>query len=408
MGDDGPRDLPRPPRRVPAGADSGTAMRARTVIEARPGRPQRPRPPVRPPRAWYLLPLLIAVILAGAGTGWLIRERAAAFDLEQIVDEAGPAVVRVHATSCSGTGLATGLLVDDDLVLTVASALRGPVSVAVETADGRVRPGQVDGVDAAGVAVVRLLGEPLGISPVPLADVTPVDGLDVPVLGYIDNRQDADLHAITRAAGADDLSGVSGLLPASAAGSAVLDRQGRAIGLITQPTQTATRAVGLDVLREFVGRSRKISVERAVPGCTAKGAQTAVVPDLDGPSGPLAEQAQTALGEFLTAINRHDPQAVLDASAGRLAKRLPSKLEAQYRMEYNFGAVIRSVRQDGDGAQAEMTFTTLQAMKAAPLNHKCLRYDILYELDRVNGKLRVEWATAARSQQDSFRVCTVD
>jgi hypothetical protein len=411
MGDDGLRELPRPPRRVPPGAESGTTPRTRTAIEARPGRPQQSRPPARPPRAWYLLPLLLAVLLAGAGTGWLVRERADGFDLAEIRDEAGPAVVRVRASSCSGTGLATGLLIDDTRVLTVGSALTGPVSVAIETADGRVRTVRVDGIDEAGVAQLEVLGDPLGIQPVPLADTTPADGLDVPVLGYIDDREDIDLHAITPAGGTD-LNGITGRLPADAAGSAVLDRQGRAIGLITRPGATGTQAVGLDVLREFKDGSRNKHFAPRPPDCTeAKGSQGAVVPELDGPNGELAEEAQRLLGDYLTALNRHDAQGVRDLFTGYLEES-PSQsianLTKRYRMQSTFGAVIRNVQEEDNGARVQMTHTSLKQPTSDTGNLYCLRYDIAYDLDRVDGELRIANVAPARTNERSWRPCTTD
>jgi trypsin-like peptidase len=410
MGDGGVREYPRPPRRVPADA-SGTSLLSRTAIEARPGKPERPRPPARPPRAWYLLPLLIAMVLAGAGVGWLLRERADRFDLNDILDEAGPAVVRVRASSCSGSGLATGLLIDDTRVLTVGSALTGPVSVAIETADGRVRPVRVDGVDEDGVAVLEVLGDPLGITPVPLADSTPADGLDVPVLGYIDGRQDVDLHAVMPGGGAD-LTGIASRLPADAAGSAVLDRQGRAIGLLTAPSATGTRAVGLDVLQEFKDGSREKVFAGRPSDCTeAKGPQAPVVPELDGPEGDLAEQAQRLLGDYLTALNRHDAERVHDLFTGDLEEsesQAVPELEKRYRMQYTFGAVIRNVQDEEGGARVQMTHVSLKQPTTDTENLVCLRYDIAYNLDRVDGQLRIASVAPARPNEDSYRPCTSD
>jgi len=412
MSDQVPDGLPRPPRRVPPGADSGIP---RTVIEAR----QAAVRVARPPRAWYLVPLTIAVIAAGAGAGWAVRERGDLFgpgpgtgtttgslDLKAIRRQAGPAVVRVHASTCSGTGLATGLLIGDDRVLTVMPAVRGSVGAAIETADGRVRPATV-GVDpATGLAVLSLSGDPLGVEPLQVASGTPSDGLDVAVIGFDGATQTADPHAIVQPSPGADLNGVTGLLPASVAGSAVLDRSGRLIGIVTSAGAAGARAVGLSVLREYAANARTTDVDK--PSCReAKGPQTPVVPRLDGPTGALAEEVQELLGTFLTAVNRHDGQAVLDATTGRLADRSPREYEEQYRNEANFGAVIRSVQQDGDGAQAVMTFTVLQAPRK-DIPYRCLRYAVRYFLVRDNGELRVEWVTTARSTEQSWLPCGSD
>jgi hypothetical protein len=406
MDDEVPDGLPRPPRRVPPGAESGVPQ---TVLEARQSAVRRT---ARGPRAWYLLPVAIAVIAAGAGVGWAVHERGdilgtGRLDLDEIRKHQGKAVVQVHASSCSGTGLATGLLVGNDNVVTPASAIRGPVSVAIETADGRVRPATVLGVDrVTGLAQLQVLGDPLGIEPLRIAAQTPSDGLDVAVIGFDGDTQTAEPHAITQPSTGADLNGVTGLLPASAAGSAVLDRTGQAIGIVSQPDPAGTRAVGASVLREFAANSRNLSVDR--PRCSqAKGPQTPLVPALDGPNGSLAKEVQELLGTFLSAINRHDAQAVLDASSGGLAERSISELEDQYRYEADFNAVIHSVRQDGDGAQADMTFTTLQAVKSQ-IPNRCVQYAVRYFLVRTDGKLRVDGVTSARSTPQAWVPCGSD
>jgi Trypsin-like peptidase domain len=411
-------DIPRPPRRVPPGAD-GTALRGRTAIETGAGGGARPSRPVRPPRAWYLLPLLIAVIAAGAGVGWLVREQgdgnpplSGGFDPDDVLKSAGPAVVKVHASACTGDGLATGVMIDRNRVLTVASALEGPIAVAVETADGRVREATVTGVDDAGtgVAELKVLGAPLDV-PVPsLAEALPADdGNDVPVVGFSDGgEQQVDLHAITRTADGSGLTGVSGLLPAASAGAPVFDRNGRTIGLLTTAGSDGATAVGLHVLREFRAQSRRLKVEDR-PDChDSKGVPTPVVPALDGPSGPLATETQTLLGEYVTRINRHDPQGVRDLFTGALLlDRTLEAMREQYRMLLVFEPVIHSVVKDGDGARVEMTHTGLDYPRKTAQNLRCLRYNIGYELERVDGELRIANVYRAGGSA-AFTDCTKD
>ena len=406
MSDEVPGGLPRPPRRVPPGAENGVPH---TVIEARQA---GARKTARPPRAWYLLPVMILVVAAGAGGGWAVHERGGVvdtnkLDLDDISKNVGPAVVRVHGSVCEGTGAGTGILIDKDRVLTPASAIRHWVSVAVETADGRVRPAQVDGVDASGIAELRLLGDPLDVEPVEVAAQTPSDGLDVAVIGYDGGTQTADPHAIVQPSAGADLTGVSGLLPSSAVGSAVLDRGGHAIGMVTAADPSGARAVGLSVLRGIVDRTSQPTAEPK--GCREpKGPQGPVVPELAGPSGKLAEDAQRTLGEFLTAINRHDEQAVYDLMTGEQRDRSSIEaMEEQYRTEYDFQPKILSVRRDGDGAQVEWTFTSLQAPKPK-IPHPCVRYDLVYYLKPADGQLRIEGVKSAREGDPAWRPCTSD
>lgn len=413
-------ELPRPPRRVPPGADDGTPLRPRTVIES--GRAGA----VRPPRPWYLLPVVIAVLAAGAGVGWLVRVQngddplIGGFDPDDVLKSAGPAVVRVHASTCAtegmtgGTGLATGVFIDSNRVLTLASAVRAPVAIAVETADGRVRSAQVDGVDRAdpnnGLAVLRVFGDPLGITPPQLADTTPADGQDVPVIGYDDSgKQEVDLHAITRSADGGQLTGTSGLLQAGYAGAPVFDRAGRMIGMVTKTGSSGAAGVGTGVLRDFETNSRDTSVTRTPNGCNeSKGPQTPVVPGMNGPTGALAQEARTVLGEYLTAINRHDVPAVQELFEGtRLEDKSADELRKQYQWESIFSPVIRNVSADGDGAEVQMTHTSLQKQGAEENELRCRRYDLTYGLIRVDGRLHIGVVTQTdRGSRVKYLPCT--
>lgn len=413
-------DIPRPPRRVPPGADDGTALRSRTTIEARPGTTPSPGP-VRPPRPWYLIPVVLAVLAAGAGAGWLARAQAdgeliaTGFDPDDVLDSAGPAVVRVHASTCAtkglsgGTGRATGVFIDDDTVLTVAAAIRNPVAVAIETADGRIRDAQVEGVDRTGVAVLRVYGDPLDIEIPEPATSTPAGTDDVPVVGFDDDdRQSVELHATSRTADGSEITGTSGLLPAGYAGAPVFDRDGHTIGLVTKTGPSGATAIGIDAIRGFQQRSRQLFVAQLPTGCTeGKGPQSVVVPAMDGPSGTLANESRDLLSRYVTAINRHDVDAVLDLFTGRLAERSRSEMRAQYRWMSIFGTTIRTVSADGDGAQVQMTQTSLQRQGSQPGENRCRRYDITYGLTRVDGQLKIEYATATnRDSRVSFSPCT--
>jgi hypothetical protein len=381
-------------------------LRQRTTIEpGRSGSPPSPPPePVRPPRPWYLIPVLLAVLAAGAGVGWLVRDQADAggaplgqadFDPDDVVKTTGPAVVRVYALSCSGTGRATGVMIDDDRVLTVAGALTGPVAVAVHTADGRIREARVIGQDTlgSGVAVLQVRGEPLGIEPAGLAASVPADTTqDVPVIGYRDDtKQVVNMHAITTTPSGSDVAGVSGLFPASSAGAPVLDRSGNVIAMLVRAGPDGARTVGLAKLRQLA-RGVGLSAMRRRDDCRqGQGSALPLVPTLAGPGGDLARESQKVLGEYLTEINRHNVQAVRDLmTGGLLENRTRSDMRAQYRWMTIFDPVIHNVVKDGDGAQVEMTHAELRAPDEEHENLQCLRYDIVYRMKRVDGELNLE------------------
>ena len=56
-----------------------------------------------------------------------------------------------------------------------------------------------------------------------------------------------------------------------------------------------------------------------------------------------------------------------------------------------------------------MTQTSLQRQGPAEGENRCRRYDITYGLTRVDGKLKIEYATATnRDSRVSFSPCTTD
>jgi Trypsin-like peptidase domain len=390
-------------------------LRQRTTIEPRrAGSPAGPPPePVRPPRPWYLIPVLLAVLAAGVGAGWLVRDQAdaggaplgqAGFDPDDVVKTTGPAVVRVFSLSCSGTGRATGVMIDGDRVLTVASALTGPVAVAVQTADGRIREARVIGQDTSGsgVAVLQVRGESLGIEPAAVAASVPADTTqDVPVIGYRDDaKQVVNMHAITTTPAGSDVAGVSGLFPASSAGAPVLDRSGKVIAMLVRAGPDGARTIGLAKLRQLVGGGGLSAMRRPDDCRQGQGSTLPLVPTLAGPGGDLAREAQKVLGEYVTEINRHNVRAVRDLFTGYLvAGRRLSDMRAQYRWMTIFDPVIHNVVKDGAGAQVEMTHAELRAPDEEHRNLQCVRYDIVYRLKRVKGELNIEAANRPDSSE---------
>jgi hypothetical protein len=395
-------------------------LRQRTAIEpGRSGSPPGPPPePVRPPRPWYLIPVLLAVLAAGAGVGWLVRDQADAggapvaqadFDPGDVVKTTGPAVVRVYSLSCSGSGRATGVMIDYDRVLTVASALAGPVAVAVQTADGRIREARVIGQDTlgSGVAMLQVRGDPLGVEPAGLAASVPADTTqDVPVIGYRDDaKQVVNMHAITTTPSGFDVAGVSGLFPASSAGAPVLDRSGNVIAMLVRAGPDGARTIGLAKLRQLA-RGGGLSAMRRPDDCRqGQGSALPVVPTLAGPGGDLAREAQKVLGDYVTQINHHDVRAVRELFTGYLLRgRTLSDMRAQYRWMTIFDPVIHNVVKDGDGAQVEMTHVELRAPDEMYKNLQCLRFDIVYRLKRVDGVLNIEAANKPDSSVN-WREC---
>ncbi|GAA1574355.1 hypothetical protein GCM10009789_29790 [Kribbella sancticallisti] len=445
MAEDGRRELPRPPRRVPpAGAQPPTS------IEPPPGRPLgRPEAGSAPPyggdprggaagsdrgygqggdpgyggqgygsgggwsggpgyqsggqpmpprfRLRFLVPLMVFVLVLGAGAGWLVREDSLRLDTEDVLAKSGPSVVRVLATTCEGTGLATGVLLEGGLILTNAAAIKQPMSIAFVTADGRVRRANSLGSSSDGVALLRMVGR-LDGSGAELALDEPAERAERAVLGFIQNGS----QTIQPLGTAKEPKPLPSVLNQTKLGSPVLDKSGRVLGLITGDTVPTAKVVPLSRLRQYVVPDAPAVT--AEPGGTcerSRGPQVPITPELLVANTPLAGEAQSVLGNYLTTMNKHDFGAVREFYTPRLAKHLSEARDrASHQTFFGFGARIVEVSQSGNYVNARMTFTVLFSPNSnGALGKSCNRLDNRYRLLRVNGKLLLDQATSVTQAQ---------
>lgn len=406
MADDGRPGLPRPPRRVPPWAADDEP---RTTIQAPEPRaaqlqPTQPAPELPPRVRWrFFVPLIVFVLVIGAGAGWLVRAQSLSLDTEKVLDTSGRTVVRVLATTCEGTGDATGVLLGDNLVLTTASAIRRPVSVGVLTSDGRVRSANVLGISTDGIAVLRMIGR-LDNPTAVLAPEPPHPQADRAIVGY---EPDGD-QVIQQAGTARDPKPLREVIGAGSLGAPVFDKDGRLIGLVAGDTVASSKVIQLDQLRPYAAGAAQITPE-PTGTCPARGPQTPVVPDLAVANTPLAGEVQDALGDYLYALNRHDFAAMVDTYSQRLAANSTVETAAkQHGTSYAFDSVITEVSQIGDSndaVNARMTFTVLfSPNNAGAKGQTCNRLDLRYTLVREQEKFRIDQATSL-SQNVS---CTTD
>ena len=393
--DDGRRELPRPPRRIPKEAGSPEAAGARTAIQPRPAvAAQSQRPPRRP---WirFLLPLIVFVLVVGAGGGWLVRAASLSLDAAKVLQAGGPTVVRVLATTCNGTGQASGLLLPGGRVLTTASAVRRPVSIGVLTADGRVRRANVLGTNASGIAVLQLLSR-LDNQTAKLAPKLPDAKADRAIIGY----DQAGDQSVQQAGTAKQPRPLRDILDPGSLGAPMFDKSGQVIGLVAGDTVASSNVIGLDDLRQYAGPSAPITPE-PLGTCPARGPQASVKPDLSVANTPLAGEVQQLLGAYLDALNRHDFLAMHATYSGRLATNDTEKdFVKAHGTSYAFGANITDVSAAGTGASARMTFTVLySARNTASKGQNCARLDLRYRLVREQDKLRIDQAASLGTDQ---------
>ncbi|WP_433160261.1 S1 family peptidase [Kribbella sp. CA-247076] len=390
------RALPRPPRRVPAGAATLTQLQTST-----------PQPPPRRPwkfgrfLAGFVVVLLI--LAAGASAGWYVRAQSLQIDTEKVLDSVTPGVVHVVATTCEGTGQASGVLIGDGLILTAASALRQPLSIAIVTGDGRVRTANQLGSSADGVAVLRMIGR-LDNEPVPLAAGTADPKAERALIGYT-----AAGDLTSRSVGtAERQQALSSVMSQSKLGGPVVDKSGQVVGLVTGDTVATSTIVPLDRLQQYVGP--KATGLTAEPGGTCKrsrGPQTAVLPELLVASTPLALEAQKQLGTYLTLENRHDFEALRPVYSQSLGRRLPLERDRDnHQTSYFFNSRITEVSPTpSGGVNVRMMFAVLFSPNASgAAGHACNLLDLRYVLVREKGQLRMDGST----EMSPVRSCDSD
>jgi hypothetical protein len=383
--EDGRQTPPRPPRRIPEGAGSITQLQIST--------PRSPEPPPRQPwvygrfLAGFLVLLLI--VAGGATAGWWIRSQSLKLDTSAVLDSVGHSVVRVLATTCGGSGEASGVLLANGLILTAASAVEQSLSIVIVTPDNRIRRANPLGRSADGVGVLAMIGR-LDDAPLELAATDPDPKAERGLIGYTA----AGRQTIQPVGSAADPRALSEVMNAAKLGGPIVDKRGQVVGLVTGDTVQASTIVDVGKLRGYVvPKSTGLTPE---PGGTcerSRGPQTPIVPELQVANTPLAVEAQTVLGSYLSLENRHDFAALQAVYSQRLAKTItPTKDAQNHETSYFFGAKINEVSRNGvDGANARMTFTVLFSPNATGAKGlSCNRLDLRYRLVRQGGKLVID------------------
>lgn len=381
--------LPRPPRRVPKGADP---LRPATVIQGRTPR-KPPRQVVRrAPRAWYLIPLVLAVAAAGAGVGWFLRAEESILDTDAAQRAVGSGVVTVLATACAGKGRATGFLIGDNEVITAAGAIFGPVSVVVVTADGQVRSAKVRGVGTDGVALLRIPGPAIDGQPPQRAAKAPTVGTELALIGngneFIGTDDVGSGTVKVSVAGANQLSGS---VNEALLGSPLVNVDGQVAGVLTGPSVYLPPA-GIE---PYLGAAPPIS---STPGgiCPeAWGPRDLVTPAFDGTPSQLSGAVMQTFERYIRAVNAHQFEAVRETYTGdQLARTSLESVQKQHRTTYLFGPRVSDVTPIGTGgARARMRFTTIHHTDGPAANMTCARWNIVYQLNRSGGVLKISGLT---------------
>lgn len=380
--EDGRSGLPRPPRRIPPNAGSLTQLEV-------PSRLTAPQPPPR--RPWIFgrilagFVVLLVIIAAGAGAGWFVHERRLAIKTDDVLKSAGPAVVRVLATTCGSTGEASGVLIDNGRVLTAASAVANPRSIVIVTEDGRIRRANLLGTSSDGVAVLQSIG--LDGTPMHLAAADPDPKAQRALIGYTA----AGKQTINQVGSADDPRALSEVMNTAKLGGPVVDKSGSLIGLVTGATVQASAIVPLENLRGYVAVAPAgLTVATAGDCPHSRGPQIAVQPALQVAGTPLNVEVQRLLGNYVTLENQQDFPRLQSLYSARYAKGMTEDRDrTNHQTTYFFSPKLTDVAPDG--AYARMSYNVLFAPTAKGAGgQNCNRLDVRFQLVRVDGKLLID------------------
>jgi hypothetical protein len=337
--------------------------------------------------------VLLLVVAGGGAAGWWIRSQSLRIDTTQLLRSSGHAVVRVLATTCEGTGEASGVLTDNGLVLTAASAVKQPLSIVIVTADNRIRRANLLGSSADGVAVLRMIGR-LDDTPLPLATTDPDPKAERALLGYTAaGKQSSQSVGTTERPRA-----LSEVMNAAKLGGPVVDKASQVVGLVVGNTVQASTIIGVGKLREYVAPSAKGIIPEAGGDCQqSRGPQTAIAPELQVAGTQVAREVQRLLGNYLTLENNRDFEAIRPLYSKRLAKTLTVDRDRRsHATSYFFTAKLTEVSRYGvDGAYGRMTYNALFSPTASGAGgNTCNHLDVRYRLVREAGKLVIDQATA--------------
>ena len=380
--EDGRSGLPRPPRRVPAGAGTLTQLEAPSRSS---GAAPQPRGPWIFGRILGGLLVLIVIVAGGAGAGWFIRQESLQLNTDEVLKSVGPSVVRVLASTCAGTGEASGVLIDNGRILTATSAVEEPRSIVVVMPDGRIRRANLLGTSTDGVAVLQSIG--FDGAPLHLPATNPEPKAERALVGYTA----AGKQVINAIGSAADPTALGEVMNAAKLGGPVVDKSGGLIGLVVGDTVQASTIVGLDKLRGYVAAAPTDLAVGAGGTCEqSKGPQAAIAPLLQVANTPLAIEVQTLLANYLTLENRQDFAALRPLYSPRFAQSLSEEQDrSKHKTSYFFSPKLTDLA--ADGSYARMSYNVLFAPTATGADgQNCSRLDTKFQLVRSKGKLVID------------------
>jgi serine protease Do len=323
-------------------------------------------------------------------------------DFSQTFNTVQSGVMRILATTCAGSGIGTGFLVNPRTLATAAHVIAGAESVAVDTASG-TDPAHVIGVDpSADLALLRLPSPVVG-HVFTFASSNPSPGTVVAAIGFPLNNPktltEGTVSGLDRTIRIDGFPR-SGLLQTDTAinpgnsGGPLITSDGDVVGVVD----------ALELNSQGIGYAVEVSAARpplvdgiglAAPtppscGVSHPPAQLSVAPRLLAPPGPAAAQIRRTLNTYYGSINSGDYAATISAFAPSFAAGFsPEQMARELNTSFDFSVVIHTVSGSTYQASAWVTFVSVQAPRYGPDGEGCTQWSLDYRFTNTTGRLLI-------------------
>lgn len=313
-------------------------------------------------------------------------------DLAALGDLVQPALLDMHILSCGGPVRASGVITDAGQVVTVAKAVAPAMGVLAFTHDGAV------------VGLERAVVDPS----LHAASLSPTGGNAVGQVAVADEPLERDEDLVAIGYGPDGLVGPT-VLSASADGQWQLESDDD-----VPPGMAVFDGDG--VLRGVMVDGQVVDVDDLPGGVDADGQPLPVTEcdDPDRPAEPVsveladdvtdaaAGEAADVMATFFDSINTGDVERAWNQYTPAFQEALPlDRFRTEVATTYDAGAqLVEFDAIDSGRAEARVRFTSLQAPDFAPDDEStCINWDVRYDLERVDGRYRLDGASSGEGDQ---------
>jgi hypothetical protein len=302
-------------------------------------------------------------------------------DLAGVFRRVRSGVVRVLASTCSGTGIGTGFLTDAQTAVAALGSVDKAVAVAV-VFRGRPISATVTSVSPqSGLATLQLARPVAGYRFTLGAAPTvgqPVGVVGIPVKGTAPALTEATVTGTNeRGSGLSGLLGLEGSADLGLSGAPVVDGSGALVGMVVaDEKETRLKAVPATTL----DRAATETPDEGNCG-RPEGPQIPTVV-----SGDAAKEWRATLLRYFTGINTGDYHAVFDAFEPGVLRGSRSRTEQGFRSTYAFHVRISAWQ----GPNVWVQFDSIFAEGRGPRRRlTCARWSLVLVFRESNGRARI-------------------